>query len=452
MEGFIVVDLVIKNCKIVYSSQIVEAGIAIENGKIVIIAKNPLLPKADAVIDARGNYVFPGVIDAHAHIHDVKYLSHEDFKSGSIAAAAGGITCFIEITLETPVVTPEQLKNKIKIGEKESIVDFSLHAGNMKEEYIKYVSEDVKIGVKSFKAFLSPPYRINIMTLQKMMTEIAKCKGIQFLHAEDGEIVEYLEKEIKRLGLKKPADYLASRPNVAEREAIARALRVVKTTNCHLHIAHVTTKEGVYLIEEAKKSGLPVTAETCPQYLLFTAKDLEKWGPYLKMFPVLKSEKDREILWEALENGTIDIVVTDHAPSPREEKEVGWGNIWEAWGGVPGVETLLPLMLSEGVNKGRISLFRLCEVLCEKPAKIYGLYPRKGVISVGSDADLVIVDLKKETTIKADMLHYKCGWTPYEGMKVKGWPKTTIIRGKIVASEGEIFEKPGYGKFVLMQT
>jgi len=447
-----VVDLVIKNCKIVYSSQIVEAGIAIENGKIVIIAKNPLLPKADAVIDARGNYVFPGVIDAHAHIHDVKYLSHEDFKSGSIAAAAGGITCFIEITLETPVVTPEQLKNKIKIGEKESIVDFSLHAGNMKEEYIKYVSEDVKIGVKSFKAFLSPPYRINIMTLQKMMTEIAKCKGIQFLHAEDGEIVEYLEKEIKRLGLKKPADYLASRPNVAEREAIARALRVVKTTNCHLHIAHVTTKEGVYLIEEAKKSGLPVTAETCPQYLLFTAKDLEKWGPYLKMFPVLKSEKDREILWEALENGTIDIVVTDHAPSPREEKEVGWGNIWEAWGGVPGVETLLPIMLSEGVNKGRISISRLYEVLCEKPAKIYGLYPRKGVINVGSDADLVIVDLKKETTIKADMLHYKCGWTPYEGMKVKGWPKTTIIRGKIVASEGEIFEKPGYGKFVLMQT
>jgi len=203
-------------------------------------------------------------------------------------------------------------------------------------------------------------------------------------------------------------------------------------------------------VRDAKRRGISVTAETCPQYLVFTRRDIERLGPYLKMTPPLRTRDDVISLWKGLADGTIDMVVTDHAPGTREEKEVGWKDIWKAWGGIPGVETLLPIMLSEGVNKGRITPMKLVEVMCQRPAEVFGLYPRKGTLKEGSDGDLVIVDMKKEVTIRAGILHYKVGWTPYEGMKVVGYPEVTIIRGKVVAESGEILTKPGYGRFVAM--
>jgi dihydroorotase-like cyclic amidohydrolase len=186
--------------------------------------------------------------------------------------------------------------------------------------------------------------------------------------------------------------------------------------------------------------------------LIFTKKDIQKLGPYLKMTPPLRSKNDVLSLWHGLKLGIVDIVATDHAPGTSEEKEAGWRDIWESPGGIPGVETLLPLMIGKGVNKGLISLQDLCRMLCERPGKIFHLYPRKGALQVGSDADVVIIDLKKETVISADMLHYKVGWTPYEGMKLKGYPILTMVRGEVIVSHGEIIGSPCYGKFIPMSS
>jgi dihydroorotase-like cyclic amidohydrolase len=213
----------------------------------------------------------------------------------------------------------------------------------------------------------------------------------------------------------------------------------------------MTTTVGTVLVRDAKERGISITAETCPQYLVFIRDDAEKQGPYLKMTPPLRTRDDVISLWRGLEDGTIDMVVTDHAPGTREEKEVGWKDIWKAWGGIPGVETLLPIMLSEGVNKGRITPMRLVEAMCQRPAEVFGLYPRKGALKEGSDGDLVIVDMKREVTIRAENLHYKVGWTPYEGMKVVGYPEVTVLRGEVVAEDGAILGRPGYGKFVPMR-
>jgi dihydroorotase-like cyclic amidohydrolase len=204
------------------------------------------------------------------------------------------------------------------------------------------------------------------------------------------------------------------------------------------------------LITSAKREKVNVTAETCPHYLSLTRADVLKLGPYLKMNPPLKTEADVLALWRGLSNGTVDMITSEHAPGEADEKEVGWENIWDAWGGIPTIETMLPIVLSEGVNKDRITIGKATRALSENPAKRFGLYPKKGHIAVGADGDFVIVDLSMEKKVKASDLHYKVGWTPYEGWVLKGWPTVTIVRGQVVAKEGQILAKKGSAQFVPM--
>ena len=211
----------------------------------------------------------------------------------------------------------------------------------------------------------------------------------------------------------------------------------------HLHISHISTAQAVSLVRKAKRKRVNVTVETCPHYLTFTGKDMKKLGPYLKMNPSLKTVHDLEALWKGLQDGTVDLVTSEHAPGERSEKEVGWKDIWKAWAGVPTIETMLPVLLSEGVNRGQISMARLQKVTSENPARVFGLYPKKGTIRKGSDADLVIVDLKAKRKVRDSDLHYKVGWTPYEGWRLQGWPKMTMRRGSVVFEEGQILAKPG---------
>jgi dihydroorotase-like cyclic amidohydrolase len=213
----------------------------------------------------------------------------------------------------------------------------------------------------------------------------------------------------------------------------------------------MSTAEGTALVRNAKRKRVKVTAETCPHYLTFTRKDLRKQGPYLKMSPSLKGPRDVLALWRGLRDGTVDIVTSEHAPGTREEKEVGWNDIWQAWGGVPSIETMLSILLSEGVNKKRLSPVELQRICCETPARIFGLYPRKGMIAKGADADLVIVDVKKKQKVRADRLHYKVGWTPFEGRIITGWPVTTLRRGEVIYEDGQVVGKPGSGRFLPMQ-
>lgn len=441
------VDVVIEGGTVVTPTGILETGIAVDEGKIVAVGLPANLPKAERVIRAEGRLVVPGVVDGHTHIFDPDYSYREDFRTGSQASAAGGVTTFIDMPLREAVVPP-YLAEKIRIGEAESLVDFSLHSGMITQDKVGKIQEAAGYGVLSFKAYTCEPFFVDDATLMEIMEAVAGVNGVLNVHAENNRTVSRLTERAKSEGKKDPTAPTRARPRAAEAEAISRVIRLSAQVGVHVHIVHMTTREGAASVAEAKGSGLNVTAETCPQYLHFTEKDVERLGPYLKMYPPLRTGKDIAALWEGLRDGSVDIVASDHAPGTREEKEVGWSDIWEAWGGVPGVETMLPLMLSEGVSKGRITIERLCQVLSTSPAKIFGLYPRKGAVAIGSDADLVLVDPKLEKKVKGDDLHSKCGWTPYEGVIFKGWPVLTMVRGEVVMEDGQVIGKPGHGRFV----
>ncbi len=440
-------ELVIRNARLVLPEGVVAGGLSVEGGCIAEVSRSKL-PKGEQDIDAKGKLVMPGAIDSHVHFYDPNYTHREDFESGSRAAGAGGVTSVIVMPLDTPMLAPEELKEAIKIGERQSLIDFALYAGNMTGAAIEHIAADTKLGVRAFKLFTCAPYGVDEPTFVKLMRAIDEAGSTSFVHAEDNEILQAKTKELREAGRSDPLAHAESRPNKAEEKAVEWVLKQTREVGCRLHLAHITTRQGAELVKRAKNEKLKVTAETCPHYLLFTKDDMDEKGPYLKVNPALKTEADKAALWEALAEGTIDIIATDHAPGTREEKEVGWDNIWDAQIGAPGVETLLPLMMSEGVVRGRLPIERLVDALCARPAKTFGFYPQKGAIRVGSDADLVIIDMEKRAKIEAEKLHYKVGWTPYEGMEVKGWPVMTISRGEIIAKDGDILGKPGHGRYI----
>ena len=441
------VDTVIRDARLVLPKGIVRGSLAVEGEHIVKISKTGIL-KGEREIDAKGKILIPGVIDVHAHIYDPKYLHREDFRHGTIAAAAGGVTCVIAMPLDTPMLTPEEVKKTIAVGKRESLIDFSLHCGNMTAEAIKDMPKVAALGVKSFKAFTCAPYHLHGASIEEMMKVAKKVKGITFIHAEDDEIL-WAQAQLLHVDEREdPLAHAEAHPNSAEAKAVERVISYARQTGCHLHLAHITTREGAKLVAQAKTKHANISAEVCPHHLIFTKNDVRKLGPYLKFNPPPRSKQDIAALWPALARGTLNIVASDHAPGTRKEKEIGWKNIWNAQIGIPEIETMLPLMFSEGVMKRRISLKRLVDAMCTSPAKIFGLYPRKGAIQVGSDADLVLIDLKKQTTIKGKKLHYKVGWTPYEGQKIKGMPTLTISRGTVIAEEGKVTGKAGRGKFL----
>lgn len=424
---------------------IVRAELSVEAGVIKEIAVTGI-PKGDQEIDAKERVVMPGAIDSHVHFHDPHFLRRESFRTGSVAAAAGGVTSAILMPLDTPVLTPDAVKKMIAAGNRGSVIDFALHAGNMTPEAIDNVVAMANTGVKSFKAFTCSPYPLEEESMIKLMAMVKIVGGVLFVHAEDEKTLREAHEKVKER--KDPLAHHESRPNEAEERAVKDVLKKAHESGCKVHLAHITAREGRDLIREAKSRHHLVTAETCPHYLIFTQQDASKLGPYLRVNPSLKTKEDQDALWDALRMGTIDLVATDHAPGTRKEKEPGWKDIWKAQIGVPGVETLLPLLLSEGVAKGRLTLERMVNLVSTKPAQVFGIYPKKGTIREGSDADFVILNLKMERLIKAENLHYKVGWTPYEGMKVKGSPATTISRGQLIYDEEQVLGKPGRGKFL----
>ena len=440
-------DLVIRNARIVLPEGIIRGELSVEEGRIFEIAASGL-PKGDREINAKNKIVMPGVIDSHVHFYDHRHPFREDFQNGSAAAAVGGITSVIVAPLDTSMLTPKMIENIIELGQRESVIDFDLHAGKMTADSIIDIPKLATLGIKSFKASTCALYRIEGKVLEKLMATVKTIGGIAFVHAVDDKVLQKRTERLLKEGRWDPLAYSESCQSEAEEKAIQKVIMLAKRTGCKLHLAHITTRQSAELVKKAKDKRVPVTSEICPHYLLFSREDMQRFGPYLKVNPALKTSEDCAALWNSLAGGIIDIVSSDHAPCTKAEKEVGWRNIWTAQVGVPSVETLLPLMISEGAAKGRLTFERLVDALCAQPAQIFGLYPRKGVIRKGSDADLVIVDLKKEATITAEKMHYKVGWTPYEGMRIKGMPVMTISRGIVVAENGDVVGKPGYGQFL----
>ncbi|MGC8817348.1 MAG: dihydroorotase [Candidatus Hadarchaeum sp.] len=442
-------ETVVTNGKIFSRGFFLEAGLAIEAGKIVSIAKEPNLPAADEKIDASGNIIIPGAIDAHVHLHVPGYLHREDFANGTKAAAIGGTTTVIDFAIpgkESLVKTFTLMKSA---GEKMCAADFALHAAVCLEEHIEEIPQVAKMGAVSFKHFMANPDGLSPLETGVMLDSFRKIREAQSLatvHAENESIILHRLRELKKLGRSDPTAHALSRPTIAEVEAISRAILLASTTGAPLHVFHISSERGAGLIREAKKAGLSVSGETCPHYLLFNQEDLKKFGPYLQVNPPLRTKADSEALWKALADGVLDILVTDHYAPLQVEKESGWNNIWEVEAGVPGVETRVMLTISEGYHRRKIPLGRLVEVISTQPARVFGLYPAKGTLRPGSDADLTIIDLKDEMVIKAEKLHQRADWTPFEGFMVKGVPKLTMVRGKIVSKDGSAWSQEGFGK------
>ena len=439
--------LAVENARILIRARPTKANILIADGKIKSVSRRKT-GQVDRRIDVKGKFVLPGLVDGHAHLHDPAFTAREDFASGSSAAAAGGVTTVVEMVLSTPVDTPERVRAKIETGERSSLIDFSLHAGMMNLNNLQNIAAITGIGVRSFKTFTCKPYYVDDHGLMSLMRETTMQHSILNVHAENERTAnENLE---KLSGRKDPMAHADWKPNVAEEGAVRKVVDYAHALGARVHISHMSSAEGVTLVKTAKRARVKVTTETCPHYLTFTRKDMKKQGPYLKMNPSLKGPRDVEALWKGLRDGTVDIVTSEHAPGTREEKEVGWTDIWAAWGGVPAIETMLPVMLSEGVNKNRLSLATVQRVCCENPAKIFGIYPMKGAIARGADADLVVIELKVKRKVRAEELHYKVGWTPYEGWMMKGWPFLTVRGGQVLFEGGQLVGKSGSARFLPM--
>lgn len=383
--------------------------------------------RAQEKIDARGMLVLPGAIDAHVHFRDPGPNYKEDWASGSAAAAAGGVTAVVDQPNTDPrTLDARSFDLKLDIARHRSVVDFCLNGGPGQ------IGELMKAGVTAIGEIFT--YEHSDAELQRILGETQKAGALATIHAEDGLVVS--ERTVPLRSFHEPEVYSLARPAAAEAAAIEKAL----SWSDRLHICHLSTLRGLELVREAKGKGKKVSCEVAPHHLFFNVKDYRKQGSFLKINPPLRSQEDNDALWAGLRAGSIDILASDHAPHLPEEKR---DDIWEAPAGVPGVETMLPLLLF-AVKRNMLSLERLVDALTARPAQIFSL-ACKGSIEAGKDADLVMVDPKKVSRINADRLHSRAEWTPFEGLSAI-FPQMTLLRGEVIF-DGEIAAKPGFGRF-----
>lgn len=438
----------------------VECSVTVCDGRIESIDRAAGLGMVD--IDVEGRWLLPGAIDAHVHFDDPGFTHREDFASGTIAAAAGGVTTVIDMpcTCIPPVTDFASLERKLRVIGPKARVDYALWGGvrgnGFSADAVKRSLQSLySCGVRSIKTYLvSGMPTFEDLTVEQMREVMLAASDIGLtvgVHAEDKKLVTEATASEKAGGEGDGAlAYSRSRSAQAEARGIATCIELAEATHARVHVVHVACGEGVRLLREAKARGVPISAETCPHYLVFTVEDLLRMGSLLKTAPVVKSAADREALWEGIADGTIDMVATDHAPGqwPVEKQS---GSIWTDYGGVPGVELLVPLLLSEGVAKGRITLSRALELLSSEPARIHGLGSRKGALHPGMDADFAVVDAAAKWTVRAEHLMTRQKYTPFEGMELTGNVMRTFVRGQEVFSRDLGILGPPCGQLVVPQ-
>ncbi|MEM2878305.1 MAG: amidohydrolase family protein [Candidatus Hadarchaeales archaeon] len=440
-------DLVIRDARMVLPEGIVRGEVSVVEGRIHEVALTGI-PRGEVEIRANGKLVIPGVVDGHTHFYNRKYVYRENFRSGSIAAVAGGVTTVAVSLLDDPINTVTAAKKIILTGENNSVIDFMLHAGGLTPSSIKNVVKLVSLGITSLKVSNCRPYPSTYDGIERLMSLAEKLNSLVVAYPEDAETLSELRKKLIEEHKTDLLSYVQGHPPEAEERGLSKIAEIAHRTGCRVHIAPVTTEIGCEKVSKLKSKKYPLTAETCPHYLIFTVDDLKKLGAELKVTPPIRTHKDLSSLWEAINSGLVDIVTSGHAPTTKGEKDSGKVYAWGSPSGIPSLETLLPVMLSEGAVKGRISLEKLVTLLCSKPAQIFGLYPMKGVIRSGSDADIVIVDTAAEIKVRAEDMHYAVNWTPYEGMKLRGKPVTTISRGEVLMEDGVLDCKRAKGRFL----
>lgn len=444
-------DVILQGGTIVSPRNRCRADIAIRNGKIAAIGENLNSSEARTTLSLEDHYILPGCIDSHMHLWEPGLIAEYDFRDGTRASAAGGVTTIIDHPLTIPEVLNDKIfADKIRLGEKTSYTDFALHGG-VGLDNLADLPGLWKAGCTAFKIFMcdsgSKVAGLSDGQILAAFRLIGSFGGTVLLHCENEMMLRYNRSVLEKAGRKDNMAFVEWRTPEVEAEAINRALFLLKGTGARAVILHTTIPEGVDMVTEAKRQGRDVWVETTPHNLYLTHKDLREKGSWVTFAPPVRDEASANRLWELLRDGFIDTVGSDHSAADPISKKAGEEDTWKGQYGVPEGETLVPLMLN-AVVQGRFSLERMVSVLSETPARIYGLYPQKGTIQIGSDADFTVVDLKQTYTLRAEEMYTACRWIPYEGYQINGRVTHTILRGKIIAKDGKIIGLPGNGKFV----
>jgi allantoinase len=408
---------------------------------------------AEDVIDLSGKLLMPGLIDSHVHFNEPGHEEWEGYTAGSFAAAAGGITTALEMPFNAtpPTSSAALLEVKREAVKDKSLIDYGHWAG-LEASNLDELEGLQAGGVVAFKAFMCESgidfEKVDTFALYRGMDRIARWGNVIGVHAENESLTRGLGQRLRGAGRTDPRAWAESRPPVAELEAIERAILLAAEIGGRLHIVHVTIPKGFEAIHRAKARGVTVTGEACPHYLALDEDDLVRLGPVAKCGPPLRPRTLVERLWQDVLRGRVDIIASDHCPCTPEMKQVGMDDIWEAWGGITGNQTMLPVMLTEGVHRRGLSLTSLVRMTSLNPARLYGLYPAKGHLWPSADADLVVVDAEREWKLSLDSLFSKHQQSPFEGRAFKGVVERTFVRGQTVYLEGEIVGQPGYGQLV----
>ena len=440
-----------KNGRLVTAlSGIQDVDVAINGETVAALLSRPHDVEAGEVIDAMGRYVLPGVIDPHVHFG---LGSPDDYTSETMAAAIGGVT-----TVGNFLMNPEPYEDLFDAerekGERSAYVDFILHFTVMSDHHVARLPQYIQMGVPTFKYFMSfkgdeGRYLGVTGTDDGLLYEFLEAlgkhpKAVTAIHTENIEVVWRLRKRLQDSGADGLPAWDASRPDFVEADDLHTACYFARLTKARIYVVHVSSQEAMDVARDQERKYDGVYVETCPHYLTHTRNT--ELGTLGKVNPPLRSQSDVEALWEAVFDGTVDVIGSDHNSRRRKSKQK---SIWQAAAGFPGLPTLLPVLLSEGVNKRGLDMSRVVQMTSDSPARIFNLYPKKGTIQVGSDADLTVVDLNLEREVRPQELHSFSDYSLYEGQTLKGWPILTMVRGKTVMQDGKIVGQRGYGRLTL---
>jgi dihydropyrimidinase len=454
----------VKNGTVITTGDRYDADIYIDKGRITLIGQGLNIP-ADTVVDASGKLVMPGGIDVHTHL-DMPFggtTSADDFESGTIAAAHGGTTTVVDFAIQSfgEGLFPA-FEGWMKRAEGKAVIDYGFHM--IVRELTDQVSVDMdKLtkheGLTSFKLFMAYPgvFQVDDATIFRALLKTKENGGLVCMHAENGGVIDTLVKEALRKGQTAPKYHALTRPTRAEGEATGRAIALAEMADVPIYIVHLSCSDALEKVKQARDMGLPAYAETCPQYLFLSYEDYERpgfEGAQFVMSPPLREKWNQVALWKGLAKGDLQVVSTDHCPFCMNEppqKQLGKDDFSKIPNGAPGIETRLMLLWDGGVRTGRIDAHKFVEITSTNPARMLGLWPRKGTVAVGSDGDLVIWDPEKEVTLATKTLHMRVDYNPYEGRTITGAPALVLSRGDVIVDHGQFKGRPGRGQFVKRQ-
>ena len=456
-------DTIIRNGSVVTATDTFVADVAISDGKVSAIGSNLPAENASDLIDAAGKLVMPGGIDVHTHL-DMPFggtTSADDFETGTRAALFGGTTTLIDFAIQYKGQALRQAFDTwMKKASSKAVCDYAFHCivTDISGGQLSEMNDLVREGVTSFKLFMAYPgvFMLDDGSIFKALQTTSHNGGMVCMHAENGSAIDVIVQQALAEGKKSPKYHALTRPTTAEAEATARAIALAEMAGAPIYIVHLSCNDALEKVREARDRGLPVYAETCPQYLYLSIENFDApgfEGAKYVFTPPLREKWHQEKLWNGLSRDHLQVVSTDHCPFCfKEQKELGKDDFTKIPNGGPGVEHRMSLIFSGGVASGRFSANRFVELVSTTPAKLFGLYPRKGTIAAGSDADIVIFDAKRKHTISAKTHHMRVDYSMFEGIQVTGMPDVVLSRGKVVISDGKFLGRAGTGEFLRRAT